>query len=79
MNSSIDVRRGSVGWSLLRGGEAVERRCVREGRIGHMSMVEAPGYDQQWKRSPTEVESRRQWREEDHVESEGARAEPWTV
>jgi hypothetical protein len=30
MNRSIDVRRGSVVWSLRRGGEAVEGRCVRE-------------------------------------------------
>ena len=74
MNHSMDVRRGSGVWSLLRGGEAVERRCVREGRRGHMSMVEAPGYDQQRRRSPTEVESRRHWKEADHVEREGARA-----
>ena len=44
-----------------------------------MRTVEAPGYGQQWRLSPTEVESRRRCKEADHVEREGARAEPWTV
>ena len=74
MNRSIDVKRGSVVWSPLRGGEAVERRCVREGRRGHMRTVEAPGYGQQWKLSPTDLESRRRCKEADHVVREGVRA-----
>jgi len=78
-NRSTDVRRGSVVWSLLRGGEAVQRRCVRAGRKGHMRTVAAPGYGQQWRLSPTEVESRRCCKGGDHVEREGARAEPRTV
>ena len=66
-------------WSLRRGGEVVERRYVREERIGHMRTVAAPGCGQQWRLSPTELESRRRGKEADHVEREGARAEPWTV
>ena len=66
-------------WSLRRGGEVVERRCVSEGRRGHMRTGEAPGYGQEWRLSPTELESRRRGKEADHVEREGARAEPWTV
>ena len=56
---------------------ARERGCgeemCEEGRRGHMT-VEAPGYGQQWKLSPTHLESRRRCKEADHVEREGVRA-----
>ena len=51
MNRRTDMRRGSVVWSLrrgglLRGGEAVERRCVSEGvcaSLGCSGNVEVEG------------------------------------
>ena len=79
MNRSIDVRRGLVVWSLRRGGRGCgEEVCERRAYRSHEDGCGARAW-QKWRLSPTELEARRRGKEADHVEREGARAEPWTV